>query len=102
MVTLNEKVDEDSSSKSKDDDATKSRCRICELIGENQMLNHGLSHPCHLANLHQLNHFNLELNYDYNTNVNYMNHVINGNYLSRLKEMIVTACLLRGKPQTIL
>lgn len=76
---------------------TKVRCKICELFGESQVLNHGLSHPCHLANLHQLNHLNPELNYGPSTNMNYMNHgLLNGLYLPHLKDMMLAAYLLKG------
>ena len=96
MLSLDEQSDE-GSPVSKNDEMTKSRCRICELFGENQIFNHGLSHPCHLANLHQLNHFNSELNYGSNSNMNYMNHgLLNGLYLPQLKDMMLAAYLLKG------
>ncbi|XP_024937296.1 uncharacterized protein LOC107264252 isoform X1 [Cephus cinctus] len=76
---------------------TKNRCKICELLGENQVLNHGLSHPCHLSNLHQLNHLNPGLNYNVSPNMNYLNHgLLNGLYLPQLKDMMLAAYLLRG------
>lgn len=72
------------------------KCKICELFGENQVANHGLSHPCHLANLQQSNILNLGLNYDSDTN--YVNHgLLNGLYLPQLKDMMLAAYLLRGK-----
>lgn len=76
---------------------TKIRCRICELLGENQGLNHGLSHPCHLTNL---NHLRPGLNYSPLPNMNYLNHgLLNGLYLPQLKDMMLAAYLLRGKNQ---
>ncbi|XP_043473407.1 uncharacterized protein LOC122505690 [Leptopilina heterotoma] len=76
------------------------KCKICELFGENQVANHGLSHPCHLANLQQSNILNLGLNYDSDTN--YVNHgLLNGLYLPQLKDMMLAAYLLRGKVLTM-
>lgn len=77
---------------------TKIRCRICELLGEDQGLNHGLSHPCHLTNL---NHLRPGLNYSPGLpNMNYLNHgLLNGLYLPQLKDMMLAAYLLRGKDQ---
>ncbi|KMQ92805.1 hypothetical protein RF55_7161 [Lasius niger] len=75
---------------------TKIRCRICELLGEDQGLNHGLSHPCHLTNL---NHLRPGLNYNSSSlpNMNYLNHgLLNGLYLPQLKDMMLAAYLLRG------
>lgn len=69
------------------------RCKICELLGKDQALNHGLSHPCHLTNLQQLNHY-----LGPNTGMNYLNHgLLNGLYLPQLKDMMLAAYLLRGK-----
>lgn len=77
---------------------TKIRCRICELLGADQGLNHGLSHPCHLTNL---NHLRPGLNYSSLPNMNYLNHgLLNGLYLPQLKDMMLAAYLLRGKDQT--
>ncbi|TGZ37150.1 hypothetical protein DBV15_05856 [Temnothorax longispinosus] len=71
---------------------TKIRCRICELLGEDQGLNHGLSHPCHLTNL---NHLRPGLNSPL-PNMNYLNHgLLNGLYLPQLKDMMLAAYLLR-------
>lgn len=71
------------------------KCKICELFGENHVGNHGLSHPCHLANLQQSNILNLGLNYDSDTS--YVNHgLLNGLYLPQLKDMMLAAYLLRG------
>jgi len=79
------------------DSMTKIRCRICELLGEDQGLNHGLSHPCHLTNL---NHLRPGLNYSSLPNMNYLNHgLLNGLYLPQLKDMMLAAYLLRGKDQ---
>lgn len=76
---------------------TKIRCRICELLGEDQGLNHGLSHPCHLTNL---NHLRPGLNYSPLPNMNYLNHgLLNGLYLPQLKDMMLAAYLLRGNDQ---
>ncbi|KAK2588349.1 hypothetical protein KPH14_004364 [Odynerus spinipes] len=77
---------------------TKNRCKICELLGESQVPNHGLSHPCHLTNLHQLNHHLAPgLNYSPNPSMNYLNHgLLNGLYLPQLKDMMLAAYLLRG------
>ncbi|KAI4474981.1 hypothetical protein M0804_014548 [Polistes exclamans] len=77
---------------------TKNRCKICELLGESQIPNHGLSHPCHLTNLHQLNHHLAPgLNYNSNPSMNYLNHgLLNGLYLPQLKDMMLAAYLLRG------
>ncbi|KYM95467.1 hypothetical protein ALC62_13895 [Cyphomyrmex costatus] len=73
---------------------TKIRCRICELLGEDQGLNHGLSHPCHLTNL---NHLRPGLNYSPLPNMNYLNHgLLNGLYLPQLKDMMLAAYLLRA------
>lgn len=78
---------------------TKNRCKICELLGESQIPNHGLSHPCHLTNLHQLNHhLTPGLNYNPSPSMNYLNHgLLNGLYLPQLKDMMLAAYLLRGK-----
>lgn len=83
---------------------TKNRCKICELLGEDhQVLNHGLSHPSHLTNLHQLNHLSPGLNYNPNPNMNYLNHgLLNGLYLPQLKDMMLAAYLLRGNEITLL
>ena len=82
------------------DSMTKIRCRICELLGENQGLNHGLSHPCHLTNL---NHLRPGLNYSPLPNMNYLNHgLLNGLYLPQLKDMMLAAYLLRGKEQILI
>ncbi|KAG7199432.1 hypothetical protein KM043_014059 [Ampulex compressa] len=76
---------------------TKTPCKICELLGENQLPNHGLSHPCHLTNLHQLNRLDPGLSHDPNPNMNYLNHgLLNGLYLPQLKDMMLAAYLLRG------
>lgn len=77
---------------------TKNRCKICELLGESQIPNHGLSHPCHLTNLHQLNHhLTPGLNYNPSPSMNYLNHgLLNGLYLPQLKDMMLAAYLLRG------
>ena len=73
------------------------KCKICELFGETQVANHGLSHPCHLANLQQSNILNLGLNHGSNSDTNYMNHgLLNGLYLPQLKDMMLAAYLLRG------
>ncbi|EGI68138.1 hypothetical protein G5I_03233 [Acromyrmex echinatior] len=80
------------------DSMTKIRCRICELLGENQGLNHGLSHPCHLTNL---NHLRPGLNYSPLPNMNYLNHgLLNGLYLPQLKDMMLAAYLLRAGYRT--
>nr|KAF7432408.1 hypothetical protein H0235_005332 [Vespula pensylvanica] len=79
---------------------TKNRCKICELLGESQIPNHGLSHPCHLTNLHQLNHhLTPGLNYNPSPSMNYLNHgLLNGLYLPQLKDMMLAAYLLRADP----
>lgn len=81
---------------------TKIRCRICELLGEDQGLNHGLSHPCHLTNLNHLRPGTTGSNYSQLPNMNYLNHgLLNGLYLPQLKDMMLAAYLLRGKDQDI-
>ncbi|XP_063994011.1 uncharacterized protein LOC135171409 [Diachasmimorpha longicaudata] len=74
---------------------TKSRCKICELLGESEITReHGLSDPCHLSSLQQLNHFGLC--YVPNSNIDYANHgLLNGSYLPQLKDMMLAAYLLR-------
>ncbi|KAK0095986.1 hypothetical protein PV326_006845, partial [Microctonus aethiopoides] len=77
---------------------TKGRCKICELLGETEMTReHGLSHPCHLSSLHQLNHLNTSgINCNPNSSINYANHgLLNGLYLPQLKDMMLAAYLLR-------
>ncbi|KAI4497849.1 hypothetical protein M0802_006965 [Mischocyttarus mexicanus] len=78
---------------------TKNRCKICELFGECQIPNHGLSHPCHLTNLHQLNHHLAPgSNYNSSPSMNYLNHgLLNGLYLPQLKDMMLAAYLLRAQ-----
>lgn len=75
---------------------TKTRCKICEVLGESEITReHGLSDPCHLSSLQQLNHFGLS--YIPNSNINYANHgLLNGLYLPQLKDMMLAAYLLRG------
>lgn len=103
MAPTRDKFDECALDDDGDDDdvgigsMTKIRCRICELLGEDQGLNHGLSHPCHLTNL---NHLRPGLNYSPLPNMNYLNHgLLNGLYLPQLKDMMLAAYLLRGKDQ---
>lgn len=87
---------------------TKIQCKICELFGDNveTTSEHGLSDPCHLSSLYQLNNFcgsagggiggfNCLQN---NANINYANYgLLNGLYLPQLKDMMLAAYLLRGK-----
>ena len=87
---------------------TKNRCKICELLGENVVSSHGLSQPCHLAGVHQLNPdsgFGIggsddgaTINFATNPSMNYLHHgLLNGLYLPQLKDMMLAAYLLRGK-----
>ncbi|EZA52770.1 hypothetical protein X777_08485 [Ooceraea biroi] len=65
------------------------RCRLCDLLGENQELRH----PCHLTS-----HLRSGLSYGSIPNMNYVNHgLLNGLYLPQLKDMMLAAYLLRGK-----
>ncbi|CAG5097711.1 Protein of unknown function [Cotesia congregata] len=78
---------------------TKNHCKICELLGERKVPeDHGLSHPCHLSSLHQLNYLNINgLNCSQNSSIDYANYgLLNGLYLPQLKDMMLAAYLLRG------
>lgn len=67
------------------------RCRICELLGENQ----ALRHSCELTSGHLRPP---GLSYATVPNMNYVNHgLLNGLYLPQLKDMMLAAYLLRGK-----
>lgn len=67
----------------------KTRCRICDLLGENQELRHSC---------HSTSHLRSGLSYGSFPNMNYVNHgLLNGLYLPQLKDMMLAAYLLRGK-----